>query len=128
VSVLGDHSCALTGGSWYCWKRNVDGQLGDGTYTSHSRPVVLPSGFAQIRAGVYRRRKGVLLGVQRLAPTSGHEIRTLPVAVVGGNVFKARSAGAQHARRGRKVTTLIHRWEPTACEALTLVSTGCSCS
>jgi hypothetical protein len=54
VSVGGYHACALlAGGGIYCWGDNTDGQLGDGTTTSHTTPMAvsgLSSGGASVSA------------------------------------------------------------------------------
>lgn len=39
VAAGNNHSCAIADGRAYCWGRNSDGQLGDGTTTASSRPV-----------------------------------------------------------------------------------------
>jgi len=41
VSVGGDHSCALGDGDVFCWGRNLEGQLGDGTTANRSLPVAV---------------------------------------------------------------------------------------
>jgi alpha-tubulin suppressor-like RCC1 family protein len=50
-----NHNCAIkTDGSAWCWGRNSNGQLGDGTTTSQTTPVAvsgLASGVTRIAAG-----------------------------------------------------------------------------
>jgi len=55
------HSCGLTtGGAAYCWGDNYSGELGTGTSTSSTTPVLVSGGltFAQVSAG-YRHTCGV---------------------------------------------------------------------
>ena len=41
VSAGGEHTCAIAGGRLYCWGKNVDRQLGDGSQTNSSSPVLV---------------------------------------------------------------------------------------
>ena len=55
VQAAWDHSCAVTtGGAVLCWGHNGDGELGDGTFESRRKPVVvsgLSSGYRQVVLG-----------------------------------------------------------------------------
>src|SRR5439155_1413080 len=103
------HSCALTqasGGAAYCWGRNEEGELGDGTTTSKASPVAVGGGrsFTAIATGYYHtcgltaagavfcwgfNRDG---GVGDGTSTN----KSTPVAVAGGLTFTAISAGGNH--------------------------------
>ncbi|OFW84295.1 MAG: hypothetical protein A2018_07320 [Alphaproteobacteria bacterium GWF2_58_20] len=48
------HTCAIKNGAVYCWGRNSDGQLGDGTTTNHLTPVAvlgMGSGITVLASG-----------------------------------------------------------------------------
>ncbi len=52
----GYHTCGLTpAGEAWCWGRNQDGEIGDGTNTQRRRPVRVTGGhvFTQIAVGLY---------------------------------------------------------------------------
>lgn len=46
------HSCAIAGGTLFCWGKNDFGQLGDGTNTNRSLPVAVPRVSAVVAATV----------------------------------------------------------------------------
>ena len=51
VTVGASHACALTGeGAVLCWGDNRDGQLGDGSTTQHSAPVLVTGLTRPVRA------------------------------------------------------------------------------
>ncbi|MDE3151748.1 MAG: Ig-like domain-containing protein [Gemmatimonadota bacterium] len=102
------HTCALgAGGTAYCWGSNTSGQLGNDTTTLSPFPLAVSGGltFTSLAAG-YGHTCGVTgagvaycwgdnasgeLGATTTASTSGS-----PVAVSGGLVFRAVSAGYAH--------------------------------
>ncbi len=54
ITAGGFHSCGLAaGGAAFCWGRNLEGQLGDGTTASQQQPVAVTGGlsFTRIDAG-----------------------------------------------------------------------------
>jgi Regulator of chromosome condensation (RCC1) repeat len=44
ISAGYDHTCALEGGSAYCWGNNIRGALGDGTTSGSDVPVAVDAG------------------------------------------------------------------------------------
>ncbi|WP_374000214.1 Ig-like domain-containing protein [Bdellovibrio bacteriovorus] len=51
VSTGSDYACAInTDKELYCWGQNLNGQLGDGTQTAKTLPVLIGTGFVKVRA------------------------------------------------------------------------------
>jgi alpha-tubulin suppressor-like RCC1 family protein len=105
VSAGGLFTCGRTTvGSVYCWGRNSDGQLGDGTTTDRLVPTAVAGSFASLRTGSIHTC-GVATDESALcwgwnfhgqlgdATTTG---RTAPVAVSGDLSFAELSAGFAH--------------------------------
>ena len=59
MDVGGDHSCALSGGSLFCWGYNTDGQLGNGTTQHGVRPTRVTAANGYPGGGV----TGIALGL-----------------------------------------------------------------
>jgi alpha-tubulin suppressor-like RCC1 family protein len=101
------HSCALTtGGTGYCWGRNVEGQLGDGSNNGSNVPVAVAGGlvFATISAGgqtscgVTRSGDAYCWGGNawgQLGDGTG-TFSNAPVAVTGGLSFASVSAAVTY--------------------------------
>ena len=106
VTAAGDgYSCAVTTGhAAYCWGLNVSGNLGDGTTTQQTSPVLVLGGlsFSQVSAGDDYHACGVTTG--GAAYCWGYNVegqlgdgtttrQTSPVPVTGGLSFVQLSAG-----------------------------------
>lgn len=101
------HSCAIAlDGRAFCWGRNEQGQLGDGTLSTRTRPVAVLGGltFASISTGAFHTC-GITTAGQAYCwgqNQSGHlgdgtGVRRLtPVAVSGGIAFASIAAGGQN--------------------------------
>ncbi len=103
VSTGGNHSCALaSGGRAYCWGRNLEGQLGDGTTTDRLTPVPVADGlgFLQISAGaehtcgITANERAYCWGTGPLG--SNIASSPTPVAVAGDRRFRNVNAGNNH--------------------------------
>jgi alpha-tubulin suppressor-like RCC1 family protein len=107
VASGGNHTCGVTAdGVAYCWGRNTDGQLGDGTTTNRTTPVAVSGSlrflrFTSLSAG-FRYTCGVATGdnVYCWGHNNAGQLgdgtttdRTTPVHV---GVFKSVSAGGAH--------------------------------
>jgi len=107
VTVGADHTCAVTvSGAGYCWGDNFFGQLGDGTRTQRTAPVLIAGGlrFAAVDAGSWHTCGVTTVGAAYCWGYNafgqlgeGSTVQQLtPVAVVGGLTFSTLSAGHLH--------------------------------
>jgi alpha-tubulin suppressor-like RCC1 family protein len=107
VTGGGEHSCGLdAAGKAYCWGRNTDGQLGDGTNTNRTTPVAVSTAetFISIIAGGFYT-VALTAGGQAFAWGANSDGQlgdgtttstNVPVAVSHANTFTAIDAGARH--------------------------------
>src|SRR5215217_1245671 len=108
VTTGANHSCGLTfGNRVFCWGSNDDGELGDGTRTDRSRPVLVATSvrFIQLSAGRAHTcgvssDNHVYCWGNNLEGTLGDgssSNRLTPVLVRGGLLFRQVSAGDDHS-------------------------------
>jgi alpha-tubulin suppressor-like RCC1 family protein len=103
------HTCGVSypDRKGYCWGLNADGQLGDGSRTSHIAPVPIASGlqFRHISAGshhtcgVTTSDRAYCWGSDQFGQIGdGSEVtnRTRPTAVAGGYGFRQLEVGSTH--------------------------------
>lgn len=106
ISSTAYHTCAVAGGGTYCWGRNYESQLGDGTAETDSVARLVAGGltFTQIAAAQYHTCALTAAGAAycwgynpygELGDNST-TLRTTPVAVSGGHTFSAIRTGAFH--------------------------------
>jgi len=105
-AAIGQHTCAVTTtGAAYCWGRNTNGQLGDGSTTDRLTPVAVSGGltFSIVSASANEHTCGVTTGGQAYCwgwnnfgalGDGTTTTRTSPTAVAGGLTFAAVSGGA----------------------------------
>jgi alpha-tubulin suppressor-like RCC1 family protein len=101
-----DHSCGVTTTNLaYCWGKNTNGQLGDGTKLGKGNPVLVQGGlhFTQISAGddhtcaVTGTGNAYCWGLNNVGQLGDGSTmtRTKPVAVKGGLVFRQVRPGSR---------------------------------
>ena len=109
-----------TGGAAYCWGRNFDGRLGDGTFNQANSPVAVSGGLTLVRVAGAHSHTCALDGSGAAycwgMNNNGHlgngttsEPSPIPGAVAGGHTFAQLSAGSQHTC-GRKGTGEVFCW------------------
>ncbi len=107
VSAGGLHSCALTStGAPWCWGYNTSGQLGNGTSTGSTFPVLVSGGLTlvSITTGLAHSCGLTAAGAAWCWGTNANGelgdgtilLRTTPVLVSGGLTFASIAAGASH--------------------------------
>jgi alpha-tubulin suppressor-like RCC1 family protein len=104
VSAGGTHTCGLKGKLAYCWGRNAEGQLGDGTNSGHLEPVAVSDArqFRDVSAGrshtcaVNPLNVTFCWGDNSIGQLGDNTTnpRVVPVRVVGGLRFSQVSAGS----------------------------------
>ncbi len=102
----GIHSCAVSGGTTYCWGYNTSGQLGDGTVLTRFNPVAVAGGvaFDTVAAGgthscgLTAAGEAWCWGNNFFGQLGDGTTTTsfTPVAVGGGLTFAHLSAGFHH--------------------------------
>ena len=118
VSAGQEYTCAVatTTGDVYCWGRNQDGQLGDGTQVGKLTPTLVVGGhaFSSVSAGDNPMTCGVTTadvaycwGGGSLG--TGSSFETTPSLVLGGLAFASVSAGGVHTC-GVTTSNTAHCW------------------
>jgi alpha-tubulin suppressor-like RCC1 family protein len=114
-------TCALsTTGEAYCWGRNEDGQLGDGTFINRSTPVPVAGGLTFSAIGAHNRHACGLTTNGRAYCWGENNVGQLgdgtvadsnvPVAVLGELTFSSMSAGGGSGACGLTTTGEAYCW------------------
>jgi alpha-tubulin suppressor-like RCC1 family protein len=123
----GFHTCGVTAANVaYCWGRNFDGAVGDGTTTNRLSPVRVAGGlsFRQVVPGVFHTCGATTgnraycwgqntegqLGIGIFGRRNG---RLTPVAVSGGHSFAQVLGGGSHSC-GLTTTNRVYCWGSNA--------------
>jgi alpha-tubulin suppressor-like RCC1 family protein len=107
VSAGSSHTCARTTDQRvFCWGRNDDGRLGDGTNLNSSVPVLVAGdrNYTRVASGVWQSCAVDISGAAFCWGSGGrgqlgngaNEHSNVPVAVAGGLTFSRTETGAQH--------------------------------
>lgn len=111
VSVGSSYACAINATKeLYCWGNNAAGELGDGTKTNRTAPVLIGTGFVKVRTQVkpYVSRSTCALKDDKFIYCWGYNAngqlgdgstteRLVPTVVSGGHEYEDVSMGSMHA-------------------------------
>ncbi|MFV8258141.1 Ig-like domain-containing protein [Bdellovibrio bacteriovorus] len=111
VSAGSSYACAINAlKELYCWGINAAGELGDGTKTNRTLPVLIGTGFVKVRTQVktYANRSTCALKDDKLIYCWGYNSngqlgdgstteRLVPTVVAGGYEYDDLSMGTMHA-------------------------------
>jgi alpha-tubulin suppressor-like RCC1 family protein len=119
ISAGGTHSCAALASDGRCWGTNINGQLGNGTVSPDSMPVVVTGALVPTQVGAGQSHS-CLLAVAGTAHCWGLNSSgqvgdgtttssLVPVTVTGGHVFTMLTVGAFHTC-GLKADGSVYCW------------------
>lgn len=122
MSAGGNHSCGISNtAALYCWGDNTFGQIGDGTTTSKSSPVLINPGvsYSIVDAGgnhtcAIRQTGGLYCWGLNSSGQLGDATttnRSSPVLINAGISYGSVSAGGSHTCGIRSSTSGLYCWE-----------------